>query len=123
MSKNRKTYSKTFKLEALRKMHQPGQSVSQLAEQLGLRRNLLYKWKQQQQAMGEAAFSGRGRSPVNSPVSSSASNQASKINSADTLIAGKQNEIQLLQQQLAKLQQENQLLKQAAAYFARQIDA
>jgi transposase len=42
-----KTYPKEFKLEALRLMEESGRSISETAMELGLRRNQLYKWKEQ----------------------------------------------------------------------------
>jgi transposase len=40
-----KTYTKEFKLEALRLMQQSGRPASEIAMQLGIRRNQLYKSK------------------------------------------------------------------------------
>ncbi len=42
-----KTYTKEFKLEALRLMEQSDRPASEIAMQLGIRRNQLYKWKEQ----------------------------------------------------------------------------
>ena len=42
-----KTYTKEFKLEALRLMEESGKPASEIAMQLGIRRNQLYKWKEQ----------------------------------------------------------------------------
>jgi transposase len=41
-----KTYPKEFKLEALRMMETTDKKASDIALQLGLRRNQLYKWKE-----------------------------------------------------------------------------
>ena len=40
-----KTYTKAFKLEALRLMETTDRPASEIAMQLGIRRNQLYKWK------------------------------------------------------------------------------
>jgi transposase len=57
-----KTYTKEFKLEAIRLMEESGHTPSEIAMQLGIRRNQLYKWKEQVANRGEAVFSGkRGR--------------------------------------------------------------
>ena len=42
-----KTYPKEFKLEALRLIEQSDKPASEIATQLGIRRNQLYKWKEQ----------------------------------------------------------------------------
>ncbi len=41
------TYTKEFKLEALRLMAESDRPASEIAMQLGIRRNQLYKWKEQ----------------------------------------------------------------------------
>ena len=56
-----KTYPKAFKLEALRLMETSGKPASEVAMQLGIRRNQLYKWKEQMNKKGEVASSKRGR--------------------------------------------------------------
>ena len=42
-----KTYPEAFKLEALRMMEGSDRPASEIARQLGIRRNQLYKWKEQ----------------------------------------------------------------------------
>ena len=39
------TYPKEFKLEALRLMNESGRPASEVAMELGIRRNQLYKWR------------------------------------------------------------------------------
>lgn len=41
------TYTKEFKLEALRMMAKSDRPASEIAMKLGIRRNQLYKWKEQ----------------------------------------------------------------------------
>ena len=48
-----KTYTQEFKLEALRRMEQSNRPASEIAMQLGIRRNQLYKWKAQMAKTGE----------------------------------------------------------------------
>ena len=50
MNKQRKpykTYTREFKLEALRLMEETDRRPSDIAMELGIRRNQLYKWKVQ----------------------------------------------------------------------------
>ncbi len=96
MSK-RKTFSKEFKLEAVRLLEQGDKSASELAVELGIRRNMLYKWQEQQKKHGEFAFRGPGRKP-------------------DSEI----DEVAQLRKELANVKEERDILKKAAAYFARE---
>jgi transposase len=42
-----KTYTKEFKLEAIRLMSLSDKPSAEIAAELGIRRNILYKWKEQ----------------------------------------------------------------------------
>ena len=58
MSSKRKpynTYTKEFKLEALRMMDESDRPASEIAMKLGIRRNQLYKWKEQLEKKGDVA--------------------------------------------------------------------
>lgn len=93
-----KTYPKEFKLEAIRLMKESDRPASEVARELGIRRNQLYKWAEQLTEDGEQAFKGRGRPK-------------------------KENQQQLttLKQENARLREEVEILKKAAAYFARDL--
>jgi transposase len=91
-------YSKEFKLEAVRLLEQADKPGSEIALQLGIRRNQLYKWQKELQTKGDAAFRGAGRRP-----------------------ASQEQEVVKLRRELARLQEENEILKKAAAYFAREL--
>ena len=102
MTKKRKpykSYTKEFKLEAIRLMDESGRPPAEIAMQLGIRRNQLYKWKEQLARSGEAAFSGKRGRPT-------------KEN---------QSELATLKQEDIRLKEENEILKKAAAYFARDL--
>ena len=102
MSKQRKpykTYSKEFKLEALRLMEQSDRPASEIAMQLGIRRNQLYKWKEQMKKTGEVPAAKRGRPKKED-----------------------QSEITRLRQELERVKEENEILKKAAAFFAKALD-
>lgn len=43
-----KTYTREFKIEAVRLMETSERSSTELAMELGIRRNQLYKWKEEQ---------------------------------------------------------------------------
>jgi len=57
-----KTYTREFKIEAIRLMDESERPAAEIATQLGIRRNQLYKWKEQLTSKGKTAFPGqRGR--------------------------------------------------------------
>lgn len=94
-----KTYTKEFKQEAIRMMEESGRPAAEIAMELGIRRNQLYKWKEQLQSQGDQAFSGnRGR--------------PKKEN---------QSELTTLRQENERLKEELEILKKAAAYFAKEL--
>lgn len=97
----RRTFTPEFKREAVRQLELGEQTPSDLARELGVPRNKLYRWQEEVQAKGEVAFPGRGN------------NRTSK----DKLAA----EIAQLKKELAESKEENEILKKAAAFFAREL--
>ena len=57
----RKSFSQEFKREAVRLLETSQKSSADLARELGVRRNQLYKWKEQLSQRGVGAFPGSGR--------------------------------------------------------------
>ena len=57
----RKIYTPEFKQEAVRLSYQSGVSVVQVAEELGITDQLLYKWRKRARERGELAFPGNGK--------------------------------------------------------------
>ena len=90
----REKFTAEFKREAVRLLEQGDRPVSQLALELGIPRNRLYKWRDTLALEGDLAFRGSGR---RSP---------------------QQQELAQLRRRLARLEQENAILKKATAYFA-----
>ncbi len=93
----RKTYSKEFKIEAVRLLESGEKTRAQLVRELGIRPNLLGKWQKELQTKGADAFRGRGRKPVGA------------------------DELADLKRENERLKEENEILKKAAAYFARDL--
>jgi len=93
----RKTFTREFKLEAVRLLERSDRPAAEIARELGIKRNQLYKWKEQLTAKGEAAFPGHGRP-------------------ADD----KDAEIARLRRELEQVTEERDILKKAAAYFAKE---
>lgn len=94
-----KTFTKEFKLEAIRMMDESDRPSSEIATQLGIRRNQLYKWKEQLEAKGDKAFSGKKGRPL-------------KAN---------QSETSKLREENKRLREEVEILKKAAVYFAKEL--
>ena len=93
-----KTYTKEFKVEAVRLMQASDRPASEIATQLGIRRNQLYKWKAQLDVKGDQAFGGKGRPRK-----------------------CEQSEVATLRQENERLKEKVEILRKAAAYFAREV--
>jgi transposase len=100
MKKKYQVFSKEFKLEAVRLLEEGRKPAADIARELGLRRNQLYRWKEQRDKHGTAVFPGHGKRP----------NKGSDA-----------EEIARLKSELAKVKEENDILKKAAAFFAREL--
>ena len=57
--KGRGAYPREFKLEAVRLLQQGEKPAAQVAMALGVKRTLLYRWRDTYAAEGDAAFSGK----------------------------------------------------------------
>lgn len=90
-------FSREFKLEALKLVRQRGISVSQANRGLDLHENVLRKWVREQTADPGSAFPRYG---VHNP---------------------KHKEIEQLRREPARMKAERDILKKAAAYFARDL--
>lgn len=95
-----KTYTREFKLEAVRMMAETNRPPAEIAMALGIRRNQLYKGKEQLENNGKSAFSGKRGRPSKQD----------------------QSALTTLKQENARLKEENAILKKAAAYFARHLE-
>jgi transposase len=92
----RKHVTREFKLEAVRLLESANKPAADLARELGVRRNQLYKWQAQLQSQGSEAFPGSGR----------------RSESADEIVS--------LKRELERVTEERDILKKAAAYFAKE---
>ena len=61
MTKTRRTYTREFKLEAVRLWQTSGKSAAQIERDLGIGGGCLYRWKRKLAEEGENAFPGHGR--------------------------------------------------------------
>ena len=60
MAETRKTYTREFKIEAVRLLERTGRSQAEIADELGMSSSSLSRWKKKYGADGEAGFAGRG---------------------------------------------------------------
>jgi len=103
MSRQYTAFTKEFKLEALRLAAQPNTCIAHLARDLGIRRNMIYKWREQLQAKQDKAFK---RTAIDKGT------EHHKATHAELL---KQNKH--LQKELNMARMEVDILKKAKAYF------
>jgi transposase len=91
----RRKFSREFKLEAVRLVRERGVSAAQAARDLDVHQNVLRKWVRDFGADPQQAFAGYGQ------------------------MKPEQQEIDRLRREVAKLKAERDILKKAAAYFAK----
>ncbi len=90
----RKSYSAEFNREAIIRANEKIVTHLLVAEELGINARQLRRWRQAIERDGEKAFPGEGNA--------------------------KDQELMLLKRKLAKVEQERDFLKEAAAYFAKE---
>jgi transposase len=94
MTTKRRTYTREFKLAAVKLVIEQDYSVAEAARRLGISANLLYLWKKTIRDVGEHAFPGQGALP---PL---------------------EEENRRLRAENKRLQMERDILKKATAFFA-----
>jgi transposase len=96
MARTRRSYTPEFKAQAVQLVTEHGYSIAEAARSLGICENLLRNWKQALLDRGEHAFPGNGNlSPL-------------------------EQEVQRLRAENKRLLAERDILKKAAAFFARE---
>lgn len=92
----RRTFSREFKIEAVKLVTERGVSVPQASRDLDLAESVLRRWMREAAAAPSLAFPGHGQQ------------------------RGELAEIAVLKKEVAKLKAERDILKKAAAFFARE---
>ena len=90
-----KHYTKEFKIEICKLVIEEHLKPMIVAKQFGLHHVMVYRWVEEYQTYGDQAFVGKGN------------------------LQAEDAKIKQLQKELDRLQQENEILKKAAAYFAK----
>jgi transposase len=96
MPRSRRTYTPEFKTEAVTLVTLQGYSVAEAARSLGIRENLIRNWKQALEGQGDQAVPGQGKPPAI------------------------EEELRRLRAENKRLLAERDILKKAAAFFARE---
>ena len=92
MSESRRKFSREFKEQALELMRTSEKSVQELAEELGVRTDQLYRWRRSQAQEGSQAFRGNGKA--------------------------REDELVELRKENARLKEERDILRKAVAIFS-----
>ena len=99
--RERQVFSKESKLAAVAMLRQGQKTGTQIALELGIARNQLYKWAEtleSSQGDSKVIFNGPGGKPLS-----------------------ERSEVERLKRELARVTEERDILKKAAAYFAKQL--
>ena len=96
MARTRRTYTPEFKAQAVQLVTEQGYSVAEAARSLGISENLIRNWKQALQDQGDQAFPGQGH------------------------LSPQEQELARLRAENKRLLAERDILKKAAAFFARE---
>lgn len=90
-------YSAEFKLEAVKRVETGGTSVARVADELGINENTLHGWIKRYRDKPSLPFPGSG-----------------KLSTED-------ERLKKLERENRELREENEILKKAAAYFAKNL--
>ena len=91
---NRRRFSREFKVEAVRMIAESGHSLAQVSRDLGVRPDMLRRWRRKLAKEGAGAFPGGGNLPP-----------------AD-------EEVRRLRRELSEVREERDILKKAVAIFS-----
>ena len=93
----RRVFSREFKVEAVKLIKERGVAVAQAARDLDVAESVLRRWAREGDVDPRQAFPGQGQ------------------------VKPEQQELTQLRREVAKLKAERDILKKAAAYFAREL--
>jgi len=98
---SRQKHSEEFKREAVRLTYEPGRTLKEIGDHLGINASMLWRWRQRVKRDGEDAFlePGKPKSTTRRPKSTD-------------------DEVARLRRELARVTEEREILKKAVAFFA-----
>jgi transposase len=94
-TKQRKKYTEEFKAEAVRLVLESGKPIAEVARNLGVPANLLYRWRDEE-------------------------HRAVNVGTTRSALKAEREELICLRRENETLRKERDFLKSAAAYFARE---
>jgi transposase len=97
MVRARRRFTREFKLEALRQVVETGRPQSEVARELGVNPETLYRWSREARQDPEQAFPSNGK------------------------LKDRDKEAEQLRRDNARLRAENAFLKKVSAYFAKDM--
>ncbi len=97
MVQKRRRYTNEFKVEAVKLVTEQGYRISDAARSLGINENMLWRWKHEQ------------------------SKKKEKGDRSTSGIVAMEAEVRRLQKENARLKMEHEILKKAAAFFAKDV--
>jgi transposase len=89
-------YDREFKVESIRMAAEEGVSARGVEQRLGLSAGIISRWKRQLKIQGDGAFPGTGH------------------------LGDRDEEVRRLRRELTRVSQERDILKKAAAFFAKE---
>jgi transposase len=96
MTKERKIYPPEFKADAVRLVTEQGYKTSEAARNLGIHQSALNRWRKELATDGKNAFPGKGH------------------------LTPEKEELLRLRKEVQRLRMEREILKKAAAFFAKE---
>ena len=90
---NRRTYDRQFKIDAVRLLRESGKTATEIADNLGIKRDLLSRWKKEIADETKKAFTGKGNP--------------------------RDEEVVRLKKEITDLRMERDILKKAMAIFSQ----
>jgi transposase-like protein len=95
--RKRRRFTAEYKAEAVKRLSESGKGLQEVADELGVHVNQLRSWRNEQRAVGSAEALARQKAEA--------------------------TELARLRREVKRLEQENEILKHAAAFFAREAVA
>ena len=95
--KDRQRFTREFKIEAVRLANESGKLVTDVARDLGISVQLLYKWQEDVAKLGETAFPGHGNGKKQ-----------------------QDDELSRLKRENLQLREERDILKKTVIFFAKE---
>jgi len=96
-NRKRRRFTAEYKAEAVKRLEESGKALQQVADELGVHANRLRGWRNERLAAGSAEALARQKAEA--------------------------AELARLRREVKRLEQENEILKRAAAFFAREAVA